>query len=63
MSVCDRGFGGRKQNPLSCFNPCFNGCRSAIVIPAAAKAASSMVSILVLMDVGLRYTMIYYIYP
>ena len=36
------------------FNPCFNGCRSAIGLIDGIKVRSDEVSILVLMDVGLR---------
>ena len=36
------------------FNPCFNGCRSAISYQILFKTMMNGVSILVLMDVGLR---------
>ena len=55
MSVCDIGVGDEWEL-LYCFNPCFNGCRSAI-LPGSPLIKSPIiyVSILVLMDVGLRY--------
>ena len=54
MSVCD-GFALLMTGyTFLGFNPCFNGCRSAIALIYADKRWPG-VSILVLMDVGLRF--------
>ena len=52
MSVCDAK-GTDARNDIKSFNPCFNGCRSAIC-DDNTHLFFSLVSILVLMDVGLR---------
>ena len=43
----------------SCFNPCFSGCRSAITLLDLFILIGAIVSILVLVDVGLRFIFLY----
>ena len=54
MSVCDHSLTTGSGVVRSSFNPCFNGCRSAIAF-AMLSPHHPEVSILVLMDVGLRW--------
>ena len=42
-----------------CFNPCFSGCRSAIFLELSYQLMNINVSILVLVDVGLRLSSAY----
>ena len=54
MSVCDVSPLTVLSPIFKSFNPCFNGCRSAILYRLVRSSITTTVSILVLMDVGLR---------
>ena len=47
---------------FSCFNPCFNGCRSEAFLNLIQYPPTLIVSILVLMDVGLKLSDALHIY-
>ena len=59
MLVSDARFNDHQHILIESFNPCFNGCWSQTLWNAQYLTGAFFVSILVLMDVGLRQIWVY----